>query len=116
MKNHPRTSFTGPELCSFDAVQIIELLRKKEMSPEELLDASFERIKQVEPYINAIPTLCEKRARESANNWQQKGRGRPDDRGWARRPTSRYQRPHSSSRCQDNIRYRGTLRFCAKRK
>ena len=44
MKNHPETSFTGPELCRLSAVQVIELLRKKEISPEELLDASFERM------------------------------------------------------------------------
>ena len=82
MKNHPGISFTGPELCSLDAVQVVELLRKKEISPEELLDSSFERINQVEPSVNAIPTLCEERARESAKCWQEKGRGNQDEPGW----------------------------------
>ena len=68
MKNHPETSFTGPELCSLDAVQVVKLLRKKEISPKELLDSAFERIKQVEPSVNAIPTLCEERARNYAIN------------------------------------------------
>ena len=82
MKNHPGISFTGPELCSLDAVQVVELLRKKEISPEELLDSSFERINQVEPSVNAIPTLCEERARESAKCWQETGRGNQDEPGW----------------------------------
>ncbi|GIT09147.1 MAG: hypothetical protein CM1200mP30_27770 [Pseudomonadota bacterium] len=37
MKNHPETSFTGPEICGLNAIQVIELLKKKEISPEELL-------------------------------------------------------------------------------
>ena len=82
MKNHPGTSFTGPELCSLDAVQVVKLLRKKEISPEELLDSAFERINQVEPSVNAIPTLCEERARDSAMNWQKTGQGNPDEPGW----------------------------------
>ncbi len=82
MKNHPATSFTGPELCKLDAVQVIELLRKKEISPEELLDFSFERINQVEPLVNAIPTLCEDRAREAIKNWEAMGKGNPDEPGW----------------------------------
>ena len=82
MKNHPETSFTGPELCGLNAAQVIELLRKKEISPEELLDASFERINQVEASINAFPTLCEKRARDSAKNWQKSGRVKSNEPGW----------------------------------
>ena len=72
MKTHPKTSFTGPELCKLDAVEVVELLRKKEISPKELLDSSFERINQVEPSVNAIPTLCEERAREAINIWKEK--------------------------------------------
>jgi len=82
MKNHPGTSFTGPELCRLDAVQVVKLLKNKEISPQELLDSSFERINQVEPSVNAIPTLCEERARDSAINWQETGQGNPDEPGW----------------------------------
>ncbi len=82
MNNLPGTSFTGPELCKLDAVQVVELLRKKEISPQELLDSSFKRISQVEPSLNAIPTLCEERARKSAKNWQDTGQGNPDEPGW----------------------------------
>ena len=82
MKNHPRTSFTGPELCKLDAVEVVELLRKKEISPEELLDSSFERINQVEPSVNAIPTLCEERAREATNNLKETGQGNTDNPCW----------------------------------
>ena len=71
MKNHPRTSFTGPELCSLDPVQVVKLLKIKEISPQELLESSFERINQVEPSVNAIPTLanpCQAISHNISNN------------------------------------------------
>ncbi len=82
MKNQPDTSFTGPELCALDATQVVELLRKKEISSEELLDACFQRIQQVEPAVNAMPTLCEERARNFAREWDSSGRGNPEEPGW----------------------------------
>ena len=82
MQNRPNTSFTGPELCKLDAVEVVELLRKKEISPEELLDSSFERINQVEPSINAIPTLCEERAREAIKNLNETVQDKTDVPYW----------------------------------
>ena len=41
------------------------MLRNKEISAAELLDATFQRIEEVEPSINAMPTRCEARARDS---------------------------------------------------
>ena len=55
--------FTGPELCALDAHEVVDLLRRREISPEELLDASLARIQTVEPAINALPTVCPDRAR-----------------------------------------------------
>ena len=40
------------------AVETVALLRKGEVSPLELIDAAAERIAQVEPEVNALPTLC----------------------------------------------------------
>ena len=58
MKNEVRPAFTGPELCALEAHEVVGLLKRREISPEELLDASFARIETVEPAINAMPTMC----------------------------------------------------------
>ena len=58
--------YTGPELCALTACEAVEALEKGEVSPAEMLDAAFERIAQVEPHVNALPTLCEDRARDRA--------------------------------------------------
>jgi amidase len=68
MKATPQTQFTGPELCSLEAHEVVRLLRRGEVSPDELLDACFARIESVEamaPSVNAVVTRCEKRARDS---------------------------------------------------
>ena len=49
-----------------EAHRVVELLRKREVSPHDLLDASFARIAAVEPGINAIPTICPERAYAAA--------------------------------------------------
>ncbi|MDE0523645.1 MAG: amidase [Boseongicola sp.] len=66
MKNEVRPAFTGPELCALEAHEVVGLLKRREISPEELLDASFARIETVEPAINAMPTMCPERARAAA--------------------------------------------------
>ncbi|MEO1612329.1 MAG: amidase family protein, partial [Pseudomonadota bacterium] len=58
--------YTGPELCKLTACEAVEALEKGDVSPFEMIDAAFERIAQVEPAINALPTLCEDRARAKA--------------------------------------------------
>jgi len=55
--------FTGPELCALSAVDIQNLLKKGEISPVDLLDASEARIAQTEPKQNAMVTQCFERAR-----------------------------------------------------
>lgn len=57
-----RGVFTGPELCKLEAHEVVALLKKKEVKPEELLEAAFDRIAQVEPVVNAMPTTCPDRA------------------------------------------------------
>jgi len=60
-----RPAFTGPDLCAFEAHEVVGLLKRGEVSPTELLDASLKRCAEVEPDVNALPTLCEDRARAS---------------------------------------------------
>ena len=70
--------FTGPEICGKSAVEVVGLLRAGEVSPEELIDASLSRLAEVEPIINAVPTLCQARARAAAAKLS----GDVDHPGW----------------------------------
>ena len=60
-----RPAFTGPDLCALEAHEVVGLLKRGEVSPAELLDASMKRCEQVEPEVNAMPILCEDRARQA---------------------------------------------------
>ncbi len=48
------------------ACEVVDLLRREEVSPHELLDTLAARVELVEPHINALPTLCWERAHEHA--------------------------------------------------
>lgn len=61
---HP--DFTGSDLSRLQAYEVVDLLRRKEVSPKDLLDVSFARIEAVGPAINATPTVCRERAYEAA--------------------------------------------------
>ena len=54
------------ELWKLSATQAVALLRKKKVSPLELIDAAAARIEATNPKINALVTLCYDRAREHA--------------------------------------------------
>ena len=60
--------FTGPELCALSACEVVDLLREKKVSPDELLTAAKERTEAVEPAINAMPTRCWDRAERALDN------------------------------------------------
>lgn len=77
--NRPITSFTGNELCALSACDVVDLLRKKEISAAELIDASEERVKQVDAPVNAMVTRCFDRARD---NRDQAAQADPDESGW----------------------------------
>ena len=69
--------FTGPELCRLQAHEVIDLLNRGEISPTDCLDAAFARIAEVEPAINAMPTLCPDRAYAAAANLDRSHDGQP---------------------------------------
>ena len=48
------------------ARQAVDLLRRRKVSPLELIDAAEQRIHEVEGALNAVPTLCFARARSHA--------------------------------------------------
>src|SRR5947208_16081467 len=59
------------ELWRISAVEAVARLRNREISPLELVEASAQRIAEVEPTVNALPTLCLDRAREHARRIMQ---------------------------------------------
>ena len=54
------------ELWKMTAVEAVARLKKKEISPLDLVEASAQRMAEVEPSVNAMPTLCLDRARDHA--------------------------------------------------
>ncbi len=54
------------ELWRLTAVEAVSRLRKKEITPLDLVEASAKRMEEVEPAVNAMPTLCLDRARDHA--------------------------------------------------
>ncbi len=54
------------EIWRMTAVEAVGRLKKKEISPLDLVEASARRIAEVEPAVNAMPTLCLDRARDHA--------------------------------------------------
>lgn len=81
-KSDKLPGFSGPALCAESARTVVDMLKKKEITPGDLLDASYARISQVEDAINAIPTLCEDRARESVSILIDHEKENRDHAGW----------------------------------
>src|SRR5262249_26466125 len=54
------------ELCRLTATEAVLRLERREITPLDLIDAAARRIAEVEPAINALPTLCIERARAHA--------------------------------------------------
>lgn len=54
------------ELANLDATEQAELVRKKEVSPLELVDAAIARIEGVNPQLNAVITPLFDKARAKA--------------------------------------------------
>jgi amidase len=54
------------DLIKMTATEAVALLRKKEVSPSDLVEASIARIEAVDETVNALPTRCFERARKQA--------------------------------------------------
>jgi amidase len=61
------------DLWRMSAVEAVTRLKKRELSPLDLVEASARRIAEVEPAVNALPTLCLDRARDHAKRIMQGG-------------------------------------------
>ncbi len=67
------------ELVKRNARDIVKQLERGEIDPSTLIDASLARIDEVDPVVNAVPTLCVDRAREHAQRLRNQ---EPTKRGW----------------------------------
>jgi amidase len=71
------------ELWRLSARELVRRLKAGEVRPVEALEAALSRIEAVEPRLNAIPTLCEARARRQAERIEKGEIAPPEDgRGW----------------------------------
>lgn len=60
--------YTGPDLCKLQAHEVVDLLKRREISPKDLLDASRQRHNETDPAINAMPVVCFERAEEASRH------------------------------------------------
>ena len=71
------------ELIRLTATEAVARLKRGEITPLDLIDAAERRIAEVEPAINALPTLCLDRAREHAQRLMAgDGREAEGEPGW----------------------------------
>src|SRR6476659_9166653 len=71
------------ELTRLTATEAVARLRRREISPLDLIEAAAARIAAVEPAVNALPTLCLDRARDQAKRLMNgDGRDAEGEPGW----------------------------------
>src|SRR5688572_23581613 len=70
------------ELWRLTAREITAMLRRREVSPLDLIAAAEARIAAVDPFVNALPIRCFDRARSKASRIMDGGAGRKDDAGY----------------------------------
>ncbi|SAL59256.1 amidase [Caballeronia arvi] len=68
----PRHAAEG--LCALNATQAVDMLRRREASPLDFVDAAIARIEQVDPTVNALPLRRFEAARDAARRFP-----KPDD-------------------------------------
>ncbi|MFX1687612.1 amidase [Paraburkholderia sp. A2RI-6] len=62
-------------LCALSATEAVELLKKREASPLDFVDAAIARIEAIDPVVNALPLRRFEAARDAARRFP-----KPDDR------------------------------------
>jgi Asp-tRNA(Asn)/Glu-tRNA(Gln) amidotransferase A subunit family amidase len=60
-----------PELCWLSAMEIVQAVRARQISPLELVDALLAQIDRVNPRVNAVVTRCDDLARRQARAVEQ---------------------------------------------
>jgi amidase len=70
------------DLMRLTAQEAVRLLRQRRISPLELVDAALARIAATDTAINALPTLCADRARDSARRLTEAASAVAPGPGW----------------------------------
>lgn len=71
------------ELCRLTAREAVRRLRAGDVSSTELVEAALARVAEVEPQVNAVPTVCAERALAAARAIESGQLEAPaDGRGW----------------------------------
>ena len=70
------------ELTRLTATAAVDLLRRGEVSPLEMIDAAEARIRATNDRVNSLPTLCIDRARDHARKLMDRGPGAEEGRAW----------------------------------
>jgi amidase len=71
------------ELIRLTATEAVARLKRGDITPLDLIDAAERRIAEVEPALNALPTLCLERARDHARALMRgERRGAEAEAGW----------------------------------
>lgn len=63
----------SPQLAGYDGVALSALIRRRELTPVELLDACIQRIEQVNPTLNALSEALYEEARSAARQLSTSG-------------------------------------------
>ena len=69
-------------LCNMTAIRIVDLLKRREISSVELVDAAMERIERVDSTINALPIRRFELARKEAQGIDRERRTAESGPGW----------------------------------
>lgn len=69
-------------LCELSATEAVRLLRRRELSPLELVDAAIARIEAADPLINALPIRRFEAAREAARDFPKPDATTAEAPGW----------------------------------
>jgi amidase len=70
------------DLIQRPATEMVAMLKRKEVTPVEVVEAAARRIAEVEPVIHALPTLCIERARDRARRLMDRPAEDGGVRGW----------------------------------
>ncbi|UCI31866.1 amidase [Mesorhizobium sp. B4-1-4] len=62
----PTSCYSFPDYEKYDAVGLAELVRKREVTPLELIDAAIERIEALNPRLNAVTIKTYETAKQAA--------------------------------------------------
>jgi amidase len=76
-----QNSGAARQLCDMTAVQVVELLKRREVSSVELVEAAIARIEIVDPLVNALPIRRFEIARKEAEAFD-RGKNIPVAPGW----------------------------------